>query len=410
MKIKSLLLAVLLMAGVVVVPSAHAATENPTVESFAITPNEVDLQNQNTKIEFSLVLSHPSGIENQTIYATLTSDLNDLISTPLTRTENPMNFSLTRVTFTGSLEIPRNVRPGAYTISTTMIYNNRSAGYRYGIQATIQNKFRELVGAEKSFLVRNAGELNLVYKTFAGPSYDSSLSIGYKDSQKYNSSNLPIWRVGEVIKPSDFYEKYVSILPLTISSSTPATCTANGTELKLTAEGTCAFKVFTPKTNDYALVENDQQKVIVAARIKPKLIPPVIADQNIIEFPKSIETVSVYGPASGWVLPQSITPQTCIASGFFIKISNWGACKLTYQSASNSSYLASDLYTVSFDILKDGKPVVVPTPEPTPNATPTPVATPKPVVKKTITCVKGKKSVKKTAISPKCPTGYKLKK
>jgi hypothetical protein len=72
--------------------------------------------------------------------------------------------------------------------------------------------------------------------------------------------------------------------------------------------------------------------------------------------------------------------------------------------------MASDIYTVSFEILKDGKPVVVPAPvvTPTPVATPTPTAAP--VVKKTITCVKGKKSVKKTAISPKCPAGYKLKK
>jgi hypothetical protein len=83
---------------------------------------------------------------------------------------------------------------------------------------------------------------------------------------------------------------------------------------------------------------------------------------------------------------------------------------LTYQTAVTSLYLASDIYTVSFEILKDGKPVVVPTPVPTP--TPTPVATPtaKPIVKKTITCVKGKKTVKKTAVSPKCPAGYKLKK
>jgi hypothetical protein len=66
------------------------------------------------------------------------------------------------------------------------------------------------------------------------------------------------------------------------------------------------------------------------------------------------------------------------------------------------------LYTQSFDILKDGQPVVAPTPV----VTPTPVATPtaKPVVKKTITCVKGTKTIKKTAVSPKCPKGYKLKK
>jgi hypothetical protein len=392
------------------VPAAQAATENITVESFSVTPNDIDLQSQSTKVEFTLVISHPSGVENQTVYATLTSDSNDLISVPLTRTENPLNFSLSRITFKGSLEIPRNVPPGAYTISTSIIYNNRSAGYQYGIQATIQTKLRELVGAEKSLLIRNAGELNLTYKTFAGPSYDSSLGIGYKNSQKYNSSNLPIWRVGEVINPNDFYEKYVSALSLMVSSSTPSTCTSDGTELKLIGEGTCAFKVYTPKTSDYVLVENEQQKIVSPARIKPKLIPPVIAVQDVKEFPKSIETTSVYGPASGWVLPQSITPQICITSGFFIKISNWGTCKLTYKSDATSTYLASDLYTVSFEVQKDGKPVVVPTPEPTPTPTATPTPTPKPVVKKTISCVKGKKTIKKTAISPKCPTGYKLKK
>jgi hypothetical protein len=94
MKIKSLFVAVLLMAGVVVVPTAQAATENPTVESFTFTPNEIDLQNQNTKVEFSLTVSHPYGIENQTIYATLTNDTGDLISTPLTRIENPLNPTL----------------------------------------------------------------------------------------------------------------------------------------------------------------------------------------------------------------------------------------------------------------------------------------------------------------------------
>jgi hypothetical protein len=32
------------------------------------------------------------------------------------------------------------------------------------------------------------------------------------------------------------------------------------------------------------------------------------------------------------------------------------------------------------------------------------------VVKKTISCVKGKKTIKKTGTNPKCPSGYKLKK
>jgi uncharacterized protein (DUF58 family) len=47
--------------------------------------------------------------------------------------------------------------------------------------------------------------------------------------------------------------------------------------------------------------------------------------------------------------------------------------------------------------------------EPTP--TPSASATAKPVVKKiTITCVKGKSVKKVTAVKPKCPTGYKVKK
>jgi hypothetical protein len=31
------------------------------------------------------------------------------------------------------------------------------------------------------------------------------------------------------------------------------------------------------------------------------------------------------------------------------------------------------------------------------------------VVKKTITCIKGTKTIKRTAVSPKCPKGYKVK-
>jgi hypothetical protein len=81
---------------------------------------------------------------------------------------------------------------------------------------------------------------------------------------------------------------------------------------------------------------------------------------------------------------------------------------LTYQSAATKVFLASDVFTQTFEVLGGTPPVVVPTP--TPTATPTPVATTATVIKKTITCVKGTKSVKKTAISPKCPAGYKVKK
>jgi Concanavalin A-like lectin/glucanases superfamily/IPT/TIG domain/Putative Ig domain len=59
-------------------------------------------------------------------------------------------------------------------------------------------------------------------------------------------------------------------------------------------------------------------------------------------------------------------------------------------------------------------PVPTITPVPTPTATPkpsvSPTPSPKPVLKKTITCVKGKVSKKVTGTNPKCPKGYTLKK
>jgi hypothetical protein len=72
MKIKSLFVAVLLMGGVLVAP-AQAATENPVVNSFTFSPQEIDLQAANTNVTFELVVSHPSGIENITVGVSATN-------------------------------------------------------------------------------------------------------------------------------------------------------------------------------------------------------------------------------------------------------------------------------------------------------------------------------------------------
>jgi hypothetical protein len=200
----------------------------------------------------------------------------------------------------------------------------------------------------------------------------------------------------------------VSSLNLSISSATPKVCAVSGTELKFIATGSCDFTVFTPATKDYAKYEIKNLQEIQSARIKSVLFISKIADQDVKDLGKSITISEVYSAAEGYILPKSITPSVCIASGFTVKLIAGGTCSLTYQTAATPTYLASDLYTQSFEILKDGKPVVVPAPTPTPTATSSPTA--KPVVKKTISCVKGKKTVKRTGTSPKCPAGYKLKK
>jgi len=405
MKIKSLFVAVVLMAGVLTAPTA-SASEKPTVESFTFSPQDIDIAGASTNVAFELVISHPFGIDSTSTLLTLKNSRNDSLSTYLTRSDS--NASAVKVTFKGAITIPRDINTGVYTFSASGVKNNSSAGYQYETGTIDGGKVRTLVGAESGLLVRSGGDLNFDYATFVGPSYDGTLGISYNDPLKFSPLNIPIWKVGETYDPSKYFELRVSSLTLSLTSSTPSVCSSDGKMLSLVKEGSCSFVASTAKTKDYLAKSINQSITITSARTKPTLSIDKISNQDVKDLGKSIEIGRIYSASDGWVLPISATPTICFASGFYVKLVSGGTCKLTYQTAANSTYLASDLYTVSFEILKDGQPVVVPTP----TVTPTPVATPTaaPVVKKTITCVKGKKSVKKTAISPKCPAGYKVKK
>ena len=401
MKIKSLFVAVLLMGGVLVAP-AHA-NQKPTVESFTFSPQDIDLTGANTVVSFELVVSHPAGIDATSTMLTLKNSRNDTLTALLTRTDS--NTAAAKVTFKGSLTVPRNIDPGVYAMSVPSIKNNSSAGYQLETGTIEGGKVRALVGAESGLLVRSGGDLNFDYATFVGPAHDTTLGVSYNDPSKYNSSNTPIWKVGESYDPTKYYELRVPSISLALTSSTPTICSTDGKTLSLIKEGNCTFLVSTAKTKDYLAKTSSQSVTITAARIKPALTIDKIANQDVKDLGKSIEIGRVYSASEGYVFPVTLTPSTCFASGFYVKLIAGGTCKLTYQTAATSTYLASDLYTVSFEILKDGKPVVAPTPV----ATPTPTPTAKPVVKRTISCVKGTKTIKRTAVSPKCPKGYKLK-
>jgi hypothetical protein len=400
MKIKSLLVAVLLMAGVVVAP-ANAA-EKPVVDSFTFSPQEIDLTGASTTVNFEFVVSHPAGIDDISTILTLKNFRNDTLTANLIRTDS--NFANTKVTYKGDLVVPRNISSGVYTFSIPGVKNNSSAGYKYETGQVDGGVVRKLIGAESGLLVRSGGDLNFDFETFVGPTHDATLGITFNDPKKFNSSNAPIWKVGETYDPTKYYEVRVPSLVLKMASSTTDTCSTDGKTLSFLKEGTCNFVVSTDKTSEYKSRSSNQSVVITSKRIKPILTIEKLVDQDVKDLGKLFEIGRIYSAAEGWVLPQNLTPTVCYASGFYVKLIAGGTCKLTYQTAATASYLASDVYTVSFEILKDGKPVVVPTPV----ATPTP--TTKPVVKKTITCVKGKKTVKRTGTSPKCPAGYKLKK
>ena len=472
MKIKSVIVAMLLMIGLA--PGVAQANERPVVESFTFTPNDLDLISANTNVAFELVVSHPSGLKNTSILVTLTGPNGSTLAAYLTRTDSPVNLVQTKVTFKGTLTVPQNIAAGAYSISVAEVNNNPSTGYEYGTGVITPKKLRDLIGAEYSLLVRNGGDLNLSYETFVGPTHNTTLGISYNNPAVYNNNNPPIWKVGETYLPNKYFESRVPSLALVVSSSTPTVCSTDGKELKLIAAGNCTFKVSTAKTKDYALKEIVQVVTITAARSKPELVMSVISNQTTKSLPKMIEIFRVVSPTGIYIMPQATTPTVCIASGFFVQIVGGGICTLTYQSEANTSYLASDLYKVSFEVTRDpqtitfapaitadiatksltltatvssggavsfassstenctisgstlnllkaGNCVVTATQAGTSTLAPISasatitltgtVVTPKPVVtKKTIVCVKGKTTKKVSGTNPKCPKGYKVKK
>jgi hypothetical protein len=467
MKIKSTIIALaLVMSGLATSPAT--ATENPVVESFTFTPTEIDLLGASTKLDFELIVSHPFGIENLSSYVTVKDSRVSTWGANITRTDSPLNPALKRVTFKGSLNLPRTLTTGVYSVSATEVKNNSTAGYSYGTGAIVSKKIRDLIDAENSLLVRSGSDLNYEYSTFQGPSYDSSLSITYKNPIKYNSNNPPIWKVGETFNPADYYEQKVSSLALQVKTTTPTICSTDGKTIKLIAEGSCDFTVFTAKTSDFALYESKRIIQITSARIKSVLFISKIDNQTSKDLSKSLTLPQVYSAAEGYVLPKTITPAICVPVAFTVRLISGGVCTLTYETAATSTYLASDVYQQTFEILRDPQTISFTLPSAanvsskslvltstassgavvaysttsagicsitgstlnllksgncSVTATQAGTSTLAPVsatanitltatvvaVKKTITCIKGKTTKKVTGTNPKCPTGYKLK-
>jgi len=466
MKIKSIFIALLLTVSFA--PSIAQANVRPIVDSFTFTPNEVELISANTTVAFELVVSHPSGIKNSSTQVNLSGPNGSTLAATLNRSDTPVNPTLTKVTFKGNLVIPQNITAGAYTVTVNELSNNPSAGYEYGTGTITTSKLRDLIGAESALLVRDSGDLNLNYDTFVGPTHNTTLGISYNNPAVYNNNNPPIWKVGETYNPNKYYELRVPTLSLIVSSSTPTVCSTDGKELKLIATGNCTFKVSTARTKDYILKESTQNVTITAARSKPELVIGTIATQTSKNLPKTIEIFRVYSPSGVFILPKATTPTVCIAAGFYVQIVGGGTCTLTYQSEATTSFLASDLYTVSFEVSRDPQTITF---SPTSNvnlssrsvilsasassgagilfstSTPTicsitgstlnllragncavtatqggtatfaPVSATANIViagstvvaRKTITCVKGKSTKRVSGVNPKCPKGFKIK-
>ena len=468
MKIKSTIIALaLVMTGLAISPAT--ATENPVVESFTFTPTEIDLLGASTKLDFELIVSHPFGLANITSSVTISDSQGNSWNSIIKRIDSPVNPELTKVTYRGNLILPRTLAAGVYAVSSSEVKNNATAGYIYGTGKIVSKKFRDLIDAESSLLVKSGGELNYEYTTFQGPSYDTTLSINYRDSSKYNSTNAPIWKVGESFAPTDYYERKVLSLPLQIKTSTPNICSSDGSNLKLISQGVCAYTVYTEKTNEFARYEDKRNVEITSARIKPVLDVSKIQNQTAKDLPKLLTLPQVYSAGTGYVLSKTVTPNVCVPVAFTVRLISGGTCILTYETSATSTFLASDVYQQTFEILRDPQTISFTLPSTVnissrsitltstassgaavtysttstgicsitgstlnlltsgncavtatqagtstlapASATATVMLTGAVVTnKKSITCVKGKSTKKVSGTNPKCPKGYKLKK
>jgi hypothetical protein len=414
MKIKSSFVAVLLMGGVLVAPTAQAVDyEWPKVESFTVSPIDIDLSQSNPILTFTLVVSHNIGISSTFTSVNLANaDNNVNLSTRLNRVDSPIDFNLKQVTFKGTLVLPNSTPAGLYTFTADPVnaFSTMGAGSTPNTGTVLPKKFNDLVDGETSIIVRINGDLNFNYQTFVGPSYSSQNSV-FDGKPRALFTDVPIWKVGETYKVSDYFEMRTPLATLQISTSSPSVCTSDGKIMKFIDTGVCSFTVFTPKTKNYQYKSLELSQTISAARPKQIIGVTNIADQTVASYPKIIVVTPAYTTTGDLVVPNSTTPGICTATGGGVNLIASGTCTLTYQASATATQLASDSYTQSFKVKKDGEVLVEPTPTatPTPVATPAPTPTPKPVVKKTITCTKGTKSVKRTGVSPKCPKGYKLK-
>ena len=466
-----LLTAILAISTLIQIPAN--AVDKPVIESFSASQIEIDLNGKDLKINFEVIVSHAAGIENRSTTLVLTNSKNNSISTSLLRTDTPINYTKNRVTFRGIIDFPRTFEPGVYTYSLDDgLTSNLNNGSKISTNIVLGPVLRNLKGAESGILVRSGGFLDLDYSTINGPAYGLQTSKTYINTAKYPSPVDPIWKVGEVFTPSDYFEENVSDVRLEINTSSPKVCTTDGRVMKLVAIGECTFTISTPRTKDYKAKSILQTVSIATERSTQKLFVQDLPPRKVQNLPITLTLATVY--ASGttaveYIFPKSITPEICAVAGYSLKVTSGGDCVLTYQSLGNSSYLPSDIYTqtivfekaiqtISFALpntakvtdktivltatSSSGNPIsYTSTPLSTCtisgsvlnllqagncSITATQVGTPTiaaasttanitltattVAAKRTITCSKNKTTKKVTGTNPKCPAGYKLKK
>lgn len=474
MKLKLMLVTSLIVFSSINLNLATAADEPwvmPELVSFEFSPKEIELTQLNTTVSVTVKASHPVGIKSEKINIYLRNAINPqsfVYQFTALRTQNITQNNLTTATFTSSFTLPTTIASGVWNLSSEPIQglaSIKATGWPESASFSPAN-FRDMNGAENSLLVRLDGNLNYDLQTFVGPAYRSE-SMATDGKPMTLNVEAPIWKVGEVIDTSKYFQMRVKAVPLEMISKTPQICQATGSLLKLLTTGECNYRVFTSKTKDYIYKELNLYSVVSQARTKPELSIPKIANQSSDGLPKTIirETVYSYGNI---ISPKTLTPGVCIPTNTGITLYVGGICELQYSTEATLTYLASDIYVQRFEVIRNAQTITFNPPlnssisnktialtatassgavvaftttsagicsvtgstlnllaagncsvtaTQAGTATLAPVSSTATVMltgavvsdKKSITCVKGKSSKKVSGTNPKCPKGYKVK-
>jgi hypothetical protein len=471
-KLPSLCLLFLILIDQGSLASADDNTSPAAKVSFVANPATIDLGDTNQSVKFTLKVSHPVGIKSEKTIVTIYNNNGFTYEVSLSKLATQVKSEKNLTTFEGLFQLPNDIPPGVYFFYAGSLTSYISGDLKNSITGNkyYPDKIRDLPSAEDALLITLNGRLNFDFQTFVGPSYTSNVYATDSNPRKVSLIE-PIWRVGEVFDPLQYFELRTNRVDLAIKSSTPKICSSDSANKKLilSSQGHCVFTVYTPATNEYVYKELVLTATIGAPRIMPSIILDKIPNQTSANLPKSISRTAIYTNNGKLVIPRSITPGVCSAYIDSIYIKSGGRCDISYQSPGDETSLPSEVYiqsieitrdpqTISFtppatadlstktltlsaiasgggeisyqtsstgtcsitgftlNLLKSGNCSVTATQAGTSTLAPASATATTTIVgvaqstKKTITCIKGKTTKKVTGTNPKCPAGYKLKK